>query len=222
MDRISLARTIRISGIRAAIFDMDGTIVDNTHYHERAWREFLRRHGVQLSESNLQDLLSGRRTDQVIPLILGDRMNRTQLAACADEKESIYREMHAGRVREVKGLRGVLDQLKQRGLMLGIATASPQKNRELVLRELGVEDVFDVVLGEEHGKAKPDPEIFLKTAEKLVVAPRACLVFEDSPVGVEAARRAGMKVVGLSTSHSKTELAGADIVVANFTQLTLT
>ena len=116
----------------------------------------------------------------------------------------------------------MLNSIKKRDKKLAIATTAPKENREFVLNALGLEEYFEVILGEEDvQKGKPDPEIYLKTAELLGVAPDSCIVFEDSPVGVASAKNAGMTVVGITTTHSEDELEKADIIVQNFTELKL-
>ena len=137
-------------------------------------------------------------------------------------KEELYQKLYAPDIEEVPGLKELLRQLRARNLKLAIATTAPEMNRSFGLRALGLTDAFDAILGDEHAThGKPHPDIYLKTAKRLNVDPAHCLVFEDTPVGVEAGKKAGMRVVGLLTTHSPQDLNEADLRVKDFTQLVL-
>lgn len=123
---------------------------------------------------------------------------------------------------EVPGLSNVLSELRERGIMRAVATGAPQQNRSWVLDRLNLGHYFDIIRGEEHArKAKPDPEINLVTASALGVEPRRCIVFEDTPQGVEAGIRARMQVIGVMTSHTANELPGIFLAIQDYTQLRL-
>lgn len=211
--------TLNLQGVDAVIFDMDGTMVNNNSYHKMAWFEFGKRHNIQLTDQDFKDKLSGRRNKEILTTLLGD-LTSEQIQEYAEEKESIYRDLYSKNIREVKGLTTLLDFLKQKGIKIVIATTAPKRNREFVIDCLKIHEFLDLVIGDEHvQKGKPNPEIYLQVANTLNVNPSKCLVFEDSPSGVQAAKKAGMKIVGLLTSHAVGELKGADFCIRDFTEL---
>lgn len=211
-----------LTNIQAALFDMDGTMVDNAPFHKKAWQEFYTRHGMELSDEDFRVKFSGKNNKQIFQMIVGEDISDEEVNTLADEKESIYRELYAKDIQPITGFYAFLDVLKQRGIKLAVATTAIKANREFILNTLNLNKYFDAVIGyEDVVKGKPDPEIFLKAAEKLGVHPENCIVFEDAPSGIEAAKRADMKTVGLLTSHTKEEL-NADIVITNFEELEIT
>ena len=213
---------LNLDGIEAAIFDMDGTMINNMSYHKKAWIEFCNRHGLSLTEDEFRERFSGKKNNQILNTVFGKELSPEEIKKFTDEKESIYQELYAPDIKEVQGLRNLLEQLKQRNIKLAIATTAPAGNREFGLKALGLNDTFEVILGDEHvNRGKPDPEIYLETAKKLGVDPTHCLVFEDSPVGVQAGKNAGMRVVGILTTHTAEELGAADQHVNDFAQLEL-
>lgn len=214
--------TINIKDIEAVIFDMDGTMIDNMHSHEEAWKEFCLHRGIVLSNIDFKQKISGFKNEQIIMNLFGYSLAPTQIAEYASDKESIYREIYKPKIKEVLGLTDLIIKIKKLNIRIAIATTAPKANRIFALKELHLENFFDVILGEEDVKnGKPNPEIYIKTAKLLNVIPKACLVFEDSPVGLQAGKGAGMNVVGLTTSHSKDELALADLIIENFLDLKL-
>ncbi len=206
--------------IKAAIFDMDGTMIINMAYHKKAWQEYLERHGINLSEDEFRQKISGKKNDQIFELVFGRKLSSDELQKYSDEKEAIYRHLYEKDIKEVEGLTPLIQRLNDNNIKTAIATTAPAKNREFALQALQLEGKFEVILGDEHVKhGKPHPEIFLSTARELSVKPEECIVFEDSPPGVESGKNAGMKVIGLLTSHSAEELARADYHINDFTEI---
>lgn len=213
---------IVLPSTKAVIFDMDGTMISNMPYHRQAWMEFAKRHGIKMSKKDFMKKISGRKNDQILEILLGKRLTREKVAEFSEEKEEIYRELYAPDIKEVEGLTSVIRALKRKGVNLAIATTASKKNREFVLEKLALTDVFPVIVGDEHVRfGKPNPEIFLKTAEQLSSNPVDCLVFEDTPVGVEAAKSAGMTVVGVLTRHTRKELKKANLTINDYTELVI-
>jgi beta-phosphoglucomutase len=211
---------IPLSGIKAAIFDMDGTMINNMAAHRQAWKEFLKRHNIQLTDEEYRAKINGKKNDTIFELVFNKPLSEAEMQAYTEEKEGIYREIYAPDIKEISGLTQVVAELQQKGLMTAIATTAPAKNRDFALRELGLEGKFGVILGEEHVKqGKPNPEIYLSAARELGVPPGQCLVFEDSPPGVASAKAAGMTVVGILSSHAAHEISTADYTADDFTQL---
>ena len=209
-----------LAGYQAAIFDMDGTMVDNMVYHQKAWQEFLRRYGLSFTDEEFKRKISGKKNDQICELAFGERLTREQKLAYAEEKEALYRELFSPDIKEIDGLSRTVADLHARGLKTAIATTAPAKNRQFVLHALALEDHFEVILGDEHvTRGKPHPEIYRAAANALTVSPEKCLVFEDSPPGIASAKNAGMTVIGILSSHSAEELADADYLATDFTDI---
>ncbi len=218
MDRI----TINIKNIQAAIFDMDGTMINNMSYHKKAWKEFLNRHGVSFTEEEFSHKISGKKNDQIFEIVFGRKLTQDELEKYTEEKEALYRELYKPEIQEVKGLTQIINELHSKNIKLAIATTAPEKNRTFGLNALHLAERFEVILGDEHvTNGKPNPEIYLETAKRLQVEPENCLVFEDTPPGVEAGKNAGMIVIGILTSHSKEDLHKADYLINDFAELEL-
>lgn len=212
-------QTLALTNIHAVLFDMDGTMVDNTEYHKKAWQEFFKRHDMEFSEEDFRVKFSGKNNKQIFQMLFGEHISDEEVNTFADEKETIYRELYTDHVKPIAGLPEFLEELKQKGIKIAVATTAIKANRDFILNALKLNNTFDAVIGyEDVIKGKPDPEIFLKAADKLGVKPESCIVFEDAPSGIEAAKRAGMRTVGLLTSHTK-EKQNADIVIDNFREL---
>lgn len=208
------------SEIKAVIFDMDGTMVDNNEFHKRAFQAFCRRYGKTLSDEAFMNKFVGRHNNQLMPMVFEKNLSQEEIAKYGEEKEAIYRELYATYVTPVKGLYAFLAALKQREIKLAIATGAILENRNFVLQAIGLIDTFhEVVGGEEVINGKPAPDVFLLTAKKLGVSPQKCVVFEDAPAGITAAKRAGMQAIAISTTHKKEELKKADLVIKDFSEL---
>ncbi len=212
---------INLNDFDAAIFDMDGTMINNMDYHKKAWRAFAKKHGVEITDEEFKQKFSGQKNDKIFTGFFGRELSPEELEKYAEEKESIYRALYASEIKPVAGLVAILELLKSAGKKLAVATTAPKGNRDFGLKALGFENAFAVILGEEHAKqGKPHPEIYLETAKKLNVEPARCIVFEDSPPGVEAGKSAGMTVIALMTTHSEEDLQDADYTVKDFTEIT--
>ena len=209
--------------IQAIIFDMDGTMVDNMAVHNRIWVEFFAEMGIQLDLAAFNARTAGRTNPEVLRIYLGDDLGAQQLQQLGEEKEVRYRAFFAAHARPVAGLHDLLHAARQAGYRLGVATAAPARNVDFMLGCLHLDNFFDVVVnGEDVTHGKPDPEIFLKAAERLGVSPAACLVFEDARMGVEAAHRAGMRAMLVTTSIPADEakdIPGVIKVIADFNEV---
>jgi len=216
MDKQSL----HLSQFKAAIFDMDGTMIDNSAFHKKAFQEFNKRHGIILTEQEYQKKISGKKNDQIFNALFNRELSREEQAKYSYEKEAIYRELYVNDIKEVEGLIELIRELQKKGLKLAIATTAPKENRDFAFENLGLSNEFVAIVGDEHvTNGKPHPEVYLKAAEKLNLDPKECIAFEDTPSGVESAKRAGMTVVALLTSHEASELSKADLVIRNYSEL---
>jgi len=209
----------------ALIFDMDGTLVHNMPTHNQAWQDTLAEAGVQINQDEFNRATTGKKTAEILRLMLGAHLSDSEVAYWSDRKEALYRERFACCREPLPGLLDFLEQARAMGLPMAVATAAPPENITFVLDELDLRRFFNVIIGGnqiQHGK--PDPEIFLKAAEEMGVAPSVCLVFEDAMGGIEAARRAGMQAVLICTTMTPQDVAGMAHVlmtVPDFTHVNL-
>lgn len=202
------------------IFDMDGTLVDNSGYHQKAWEIFLQRHGIKGAEHIWK--LFGNTNESIMKYFLKRELTRQEIQSLAGEKEEIYREIYAPVIKPVNGLMGFLDDIKASKIKVGLATSAPGENVEFVLRKIDAKQYFDEIVDDSQiTKGKPDPEIFLTCARRLGADKSGCVVFEDAFHGVTAARNAEMKVVALTTSYGAKTLAEADLVIEDYTEINM-
>jgi beta-phosphoglucomutase family hydrolase len=185
----------------AFIFDMDGTLVDNMPFHIQAWTDMLRGLGVQTTPEAFLRQTGGKTNRQILHEIFGGGLTETETLCHISRKEALYRSLYRPYLEPIAGLIPFLNEAERLRIPMAVATSAGKTNRDFVLQGLGIEAYFSVVVGvEEIHEGKPDPEIFLKAADRLAVIPADCLVFEDALAGIEAASRAGMKVVALTTT----------------------
>jgi beta-phosphoglucomutase len=195
---------------RGLLFDMDGVVCHNMPAHEEAWRRFMKGHGITLELKEFREKTMGMPTREVLRYY--------GVPGSADEKEAIYRALY--KPRAMPGLRAFLKAAKD--CRLGLGTGSKDDNVSHVLDGLKLRTVFHAVVdGSMVKKGKPHPETFLLLADALKVRPRDCVVFEDSLLGEEAARRAGMQVVGITSSHRAAEFKHARLRRRDFRGLGL-
>jgi beta-phosphoglucomutase len=203
------------------IFDMDGVLVDSYAAHYESWRITAERRGYALPESLFRAVF-GRTNAAIAPIVAGRAVPADESAAWGEEKEAAYREILARGFPAMPGVEALLDALRADGARLAIGSSGPPENVAVVLRHLGGARPFDaVVTGRDVRHGKPDPEVFLKSAEKLGLPAPACAVVEDSLAGLEAARRAGAAAIGLVGTASREALEPrADLVVDALRELT--
>jgi HAD superfamily hydrolase (TIGR01509 family) len=194
----------------AALFDLNGTLVDDMRLHGELWRDAVRELGHEVPPERFYRDWAGWKSEEVLATIVGHALPAETVRAIVEAKEARYREVYRTRVTEVSGAVAFLRRLRAAGTKVALATAAPALNRALVLEGLGITGDFDQVVGPEGVKrGKPAPDIFLATAAALDVAPERCVVFEDALNGIVAARAAGMRAVGIATAFSQDELHGA-------------
>ena len=209
---------------KAALFDMDGTLVDNTLAHMRAFEIFCARYGVTGWKEKLSQAF-GMGNDDIMRLIMPAELIRERgLASLAEEKEAIYREIYAPEIRPVKGLVPLLESLRAAGVRCAVGSSGCRANVDFVLEKCRIGEFFDArISGDRVTRCKPDPEIYLTAAAALGMAPADCVVFEDAKAGIESARRAGVgRVVALATTLPREVLereTDADVIGETFADL---
>jgi HAD superfamily hydrolase (TIGR01509 family) len=204
----------------AVLFDMDGVIVDTNPAHKKAIFQFCDKYNKQLSDEELTKYIWGRTNKEWIRHLFGKDISDPQLKAYADEKELLFRTIYEPNIKLLKGLKAFLDMLKRNNIPMAVGTSAPPENVDFVFKHTGIKKYFDVVLDERAVTiGKPNPEIYLKAAKALNFDPADCIVIEDSLSGIESGKRAGSKVIGITTTHSDAELSHADLTAADFSAL---
>lgn len=205
-----------IKKYRGAIFDLDGVLVDTAKYHYLAWKQLASELGFEFTRQQ-NEALKGVSRMCSLELLLGfggmsDRFSQEEMYEMAEKKNRIYVE-YVKRLKQeelLPGVRELLEAMKKTGVKTALGSAS--KNAGMILDNLQIMDYFDAIVdGTMITKAKPDPEVFLLGAELLALPAEACVVFEDSAAGIQAAQNAGMGTVGIG---SRENLPEADIVLS--------
>jgi beta-phosphoglucomutase len=201
----------------AVIWDVDGTLVDTAELHFQAWLRLTRELNLPFSRSDFAATF-GQRNPEIIPKLVRSPLSDREVAELGDRKEEYYRAAAQHGIKLLPGVRRLLEDLRAAGFKQAVGSSAPRANLELILRLTDTEQFFTAVVSmEDTQRGKPDPQVFLVAAGKLRAAPASCLVIEDAPAGVQAARAGGMKCIAVSFvgHHSEQTLraAGADLVV---------
>lgn len=206
---------------KTILWDMDGVISDSYRYHFASWQDIFSRRGVTFGEEDFRRLF-GARNDSIIRTVMGEDLSEADARALVREKEETFRHKATGQLRPFIGALELLASLKKGNFRLGLVSSAPEENINLVLAELKLAGVFDcVVCGTDVPESKPSPQIYLAAARKLGVAPKDCIVIEDSPLGVKAAKAAGMKCLGITNTHPQQYLSEADRVIDSLQNIDL-
>lgn len=214
------------AAIHAAIFDLDGTLIDSYDAHYEAWRSISATHGVAVTVDDYYSHF-GRRNEDLLRecwLRAGKgELTHDQIAALDHEKEAAYRSIVAGRLPVMDGARELVASLRADGFRTAVGSSGPPANVALAIEGLALERAFDaVVTGRDVKRSKPDPECFLLAAERLAVPPSRCVVFEDAPAGIAAAKAAGMRCIAItSKGHTIERQCEADIVFPSVKTVTV-
>jgi beta-phosphoglucomutase len=205
---------------KAVIFDMDGVICHTNPFHSEAFKIFFEKRNVFPTEEEFQLHMYGKNNGYILSHFLGRKIEGQELMDLEFEKESLFREIYQHHVNPISGFLDFFHGLKKSGWKTGVATSAPFANLELIGGSLDLFPYLESALASEHvNKHKPDPEVYLKTAANLSLSPNQCIVFEDSYSGVSAAKNAGMKVVGVLSSHSVDQLPICDLYIKDYHDL---
>jgi len=200
--------------LRGVILDMDGVIVDSTSLHNDAWRAYMQ--GLGMPCEDIESRMYGRRNDEIVLDFFGGHLTAAEIFEHGARKERLYREMMAARLETslIPGVMGFLE--RHAGASKAVASNAEPENVNFVLDGLALRRHFEVIIdGMQVERPKPHPDIYARAARMLNVEPENCIVFEDSPIGIEAARSAGARVVGI---ESRAPVSGVDLRVQDFTR----
>ena len=201
---------------QALIFDMDGTIVDSMPHHALSWLAFGKKHKLKLSLDEMMQRTTGRNGLECVRVLLDEPdLDEATAWNMVHEKEMLYREIYGPLFEEVAGFKQFVALARTRGLKIGLGTAGDIHNVNFVLQHLQLQPEPDAIArGDEGLTGKPTPAIFLEAAKRIQIPAENCIVFEDAPFGIEAARRAGMRAVAICTGHGASDLAGPHVIAA--------
>jgi beta-phosphoglucomutase-like phosphatase (HAD superfamily) len=191
-------------------------MIDSMPWHAKSWVVFARNHKLDIDVSDLLARTTGRTGVECMRVLFDDRvLSDAECEALVHEKETIYRELFHDNFTEVAGFTAFAKAAVARGLKIAVGTAGDKHNIEFAMSRLKMDPLpLAIVGGDEGFSGKPTPAIFLEAARRIGVAPERCIVFEDAPFGIEAARRGGMRAVAVCSTHTAAELAGPHVIAA--------
>jgi beta-phosphoglucomutase len=200
-----------MSVARAVLWDMDGTLIDSEEFHWISWREAMANEGIVITHEQFLSSF-GQRNDSILPRWLGPASTPERIARIANTKEELYRGLvRKNGISPLPGVASWVNRLHEQGWLQAIASAAPRANVDVVLEALASTHRFQgIVSAEDVHRGKPDPEVYLTAASRVGASPDRCIVVEDAVAGVEGARSAGMRSIGVS--HNGKHLP-ADVVV---------
>jgi len=208
--------------LQAAIFDMDGVLIDSHPIHREAWKRFLRTMGREVSEQELDFILDGRKRVDILRQFLGN-ISDSELEEHGRRKDEMFQRI-ACRIQPVPGVLKLLEKLQDKRVRTAVATSAAGARTRSTLIRLQLMQWFGVVItGDDVTKGKPDPAIYQLACAKLGVKPGSSFAVEDAVSGVQSAKQAGLRCVAVCTHQSEEKLrgAGADYVIPNFCEESL-
>lgn len=194
------------------LWDMDGVLVDTGEFHYQAWSQVLPDYSLCMSRELFQSTF-GMNNAGVVSTLLRRKPEPEFLAELGERKEQQFRQVVRGHVQPLPGVRFWLDHLRAEGAPQAIASSAPPANIDVIVDELGLRPYFTAIATGYDLPGKPDPTLFLEAARRIDVPPERCVVVEDAVAGVEAAKRAGMRCIAVTTTNPAPALDGADVVV---------
>ena len=197
------------------IFDMDGVLADTGPIHFESWVKMANEIDIEFTREFFESTF-GQQSVIITRKLLGDEVDDKEIVKRANLKEQYYREMVRDKLEPLPGAIELIKTLKDKRFKLAVGSSGPPENVEIVLRALNLTQYFDVIItAAEVEKSKPEPDVFLIAADYLKLDPKNCIVIEDAPVGIEAAKRANMPVIALRTTHCNVDLLDANLIVSD-------
>ncbi|MFW9773553.1 MAG: HAD family hydrolase [Candidatus Thorarchaeota archaeon] len=203
------------------IFDMDGVLADTGRIHFDSWVKLANEIGKKFTKDFFKETF-GQTSPEIVRKLVGSDINQKKIEHMANSKEQYYREMVKDKLKPLPGVLDLIRNLKKRKFNLAVGSSGPKANVELLLSSLKIKKYFDCIMtGDDVKVGKPAPDVFISVSKKLNIKPKRCIVFEDAPVGITAAKRAGMNVIALTTTHKKNDLMNADLVFKDLSYVEL-
>lgn len=200
--------------LKAILFDLNGTMINDMDYHTDAWFKIINDLGRTMTRDEVKMEMYGKNSEVLERVFGKGHFSDEEIEKLSFDKEKQYQEAFRPRLKLIDGLDSFLAELDARGIKMAVASAAIPFNIDFVLDGLDIRKYISAVVSADDVKrSKPDPETFVMAAERLGVAPEDCLVFEDNPKGVEAARNGGMKAVVITTMHEEHEFEGLDNIL---------
>jgi HAD superfamily hydrolase (TIGR01509 family) len=209
---------LKTESVYGVLWDMDGVLVDSGEFHYVAWAETLAREGRPFTREQFKATF-GMDNRGVLTALLGREPEAAWLARVSDDKEAAFRKAIRGKAEPLPGVVPWLGRLQAAGARQAVASSAPPANIDFLIDSLDLRKFFDAVVSTWGMAGKPDPGVFLEAARRIAVRPERCVVIEDAIAGVEAARRAGMACLAVTTTNTRAALAGADLVVDSLADL---
>lgn len=204
----------------AVIFDMDGVIVHTNPFHSLAFRDFFAIRNLAPTEAEFAQHMFGKSNSYIFSHFFKRPIQGEEFLEMEREKEGLFRKIYEPHVEPISGFLKFISDLEAHQVKLGVATSAPSANLDLILSKIDLrEKLGSILASEDVKKHKPDPEVYLSSARNLGLSPDQCLVFEDSFSGISAALNAGMRVVGVLSSHTIEELPKCDLYIDNYNEL---
>ncbi|MEN5235150.1 HAD family phosphatase [Sphingobacterium faecium] len=204
----------------AVIFDMDGVICHTNPYHAKAFDAFFKKYNIESSEEEFEEHMYGKHNSYIMQHFFKRPITADELKFLEFEKEALFRHIYKDEISPIAGYLDFLSDLKSNHFKTGVATSAPKENMDLILDALDIRTKMGSILCSEDVTAhKPDPEVYLKSAYNLAVAPKNCVVFEDSFSGITAGLNAGMTVVAVLSSHTKEQLPTCHEYINDYTEI---
>ena len=203
------------------IFDMDGVLADTGPIHYESWVKLAGEIGKKFTKEFF-DLTFGQQSIPITRMLVGNNVDQKLVEKWADLKEQYYRDMVKDKLEPLPGAIDLINKLKILEFKMAVGSSGPPENVNLLLTSLKIKSFFDVVItASDVTNGKPAPDVFLIAAKNLSISPENCIVIEDAPVGIEAAKKANMKCIALSTTHSNDDLLDADLIFQDLTFISL-
>ena len=208
----------KISARQGVLWDMDGVLVDTGEFHVRSWQDVLDDYGIAFNRVKFQQTL-GMNNAGTIELLLGYKPEAGLVEAIARRKEEYFRQIIRGHVTPLPGVLDWLQHWHDQHIPMAVASSASSENIDFIIDALGIRSYFHSLVSGADIPGKPDPTVFLEAAQHLGLPPANCIVIEDSIAGVEAARRAGMRCIAVTTTNPAHALSAADLVVNSLAEL---
>lgn len=204
----------------AVLFDMDGVICHTNPHHAKAFEAFFDKYKISYTEKEFEEHMYGKHNSHIMTYFFKRPIHGEELLQLEREKEQLFRDLYKDKVESIPYYKSFLTALKARNFKTAVATSAPRANMDLIIDQLEIRDMMESLMGSENVKLhKPHPEVYLTSAQNLGVAPSNCIVFEDSFSGITAGLNAGMKVVGVLSTHTKKQLPTCSYYINDYSEI---